>query len=85
MNDESQHLLIRGVPSVNLHDEVEKLCKRYGNVLSIRQVQFEDQEEFTHSFHVIFIQIQSARSIKILVQFCHILYIFILNFNLLIF
>lgn len=61
MNDESQHLLIRGVPSVNLHDEVEKLCKRYGNVLSIRQVQFEDQEEFTHSFHVIFIQIQSAR------------------------
>ncbi|CAH1713048.1 unnamed protein product [Aphis gossypii] len=52
VNDESQHLLIRGVPSVNLHDEVEKLCKRYGNVLSIRQVQFEDQEEFTHSFHV---------------------------------
>ncbi|XP_022180959.1 RNA-binding protein 48 [Myzus persicae] len=64
VNDESQHLLIRGVPSVNLHDEVEKLCKRYGNVLSIRQVQFEDQEEFTHSFHVVFIQIQSARFAK---------------------
>ncbi|KAF0767592.1 RNA-binding protein 48 [Aphis craccivora] len=64
VNDESQHLLIRGVPSVNLHDEVEKLCKRYGNVLSIRQVQFEDQEEFTHSFHVIFVQIQSARFAK---------------------
>lgn len=64
VNDESQHLLIRGVPSINLHDEVEKLCKRYGNVLSIQQVQFEDQEEFTHSFHVIFIQIQSARFAK---------------------
>jgi len=63
VNDESQHLLIRGVPSVNLHDEVDKLCKRYGNVLSIRQVQFEEQEEFTHSFHVTFIRIQSARSI----------------------
>ncbi|KAL4149760.1 hypothetical protein QTP88_003628 [Uroleucon formosanum] len=64
VNDESQHLLIRGVPSINLHDEVEKLCKRYGNILHIRQVQFEDQEEFTHSFHVIFIQIQSARFAK---------------------
>lgn len=61
MNDESQHLLIRGVPSVNLHDEVEKLCIRYGNILNIRQVQFEDQEEFTHSFHVTFVRIQSAR------------------------
>lgn len=61
MNDESQHLLIRGVPSVNLHHEVEKLCSRYGNVLSIRQVQLEDQEQFTHSFHVTFIRIQSAR------------------------
>lgn len=77
MNDESQHLLIRGVPSINLHDEVEKLCKRYGNILHIRQVQFEDQEEFTHSFHVIFIQIQSARSIKIVVQYIAIFYIFI--------
>lgn len=77
MNDESQHLLIRGVPSINLHDEVEKLCKRYGNILHIRQVQFEDQEEFTHSFHAIFIQIQSARSIKIVVQYIAILYIFI--------
>ena len=77
MNDESQHLLIRGVPSINLHDEVEKLCKRYGNILRIRQVQFEDQEEFTHSFHVIFIQIQSARSIKIVAQIYRILYIYI--------
>lgn len=61
MNDESQHLIIRGVPSVNLHDEVEKLCKRYGNVLNIRQVQFEDQEDFTHSFHITFTRIQAAR------------------------
>lgn len=63
MNDESQHLLIRGVPSIDLHDEVKKLCARYGNVLSVRQVKFEDQEEFTHSFHVTFIRIQSARYI----------------------
>lgn len=63
MNDESQHLLIRGVPSINLHNEVEKLCTRYGNILSIRQVKFEDQEEFTHSFHVTFVRIQSARYI----------------------
>lgn len=68
MNDESQHLLIRGIPSIALHEEVEKLCTRYGNVLDIRQVQFEDQEEFTHSFHVTFIQIQSARFIYIIVQ-----------------
>jgi len=63
VNDESQHVLIRGVPSVNLHDEVNKLCIRHGNVLSIRQVQFEDQEEFTNSFHVTFVRIQSARYI----------------------
>lgn len=65
MNDESQHLLIRGVPAVNLYDEVKKLCRRYGNVLSIRQVKFEDQEEFTHSFHVTFVRIQSARLLKL--------------------
>lgn len=63
MNDESQHLLIRGVPSINLHDEVEKLCMRYGDVLSLRQVQFEEQEEFTHSFHVTFVWISSSRSL----------------------
>lgn len=66
VNDESQHLIIRGVPSVNLHDDVQKLCMRYGNILSIRQVQFEDQEEFTNSFHVTFVRIQSARSVKII-------------------
>lgn len=65
MNDESQHLLIRGVPSVNLHDEVEKLCTRYGNVSSIQKVQFEDQEKFTNSFHITFVRIQSARYIYI--------------------
>lgn len=61
MNDESQHLLISGVPSIKLHDEVKQLCIRYGNIQSIRQVQFEDQEEFTHSFHVTFVHIQTAR------------------------
>lgn len=65
MNDESQHLIIRGVPSIDLHDEVKKLCHRYGNVLNIRQVQFEDQEEFTHSFHITFERIQAARLFKI--------------------
>jgi len=68
VNDESQHLLIRGVPSVDLCDEVEKLCTRYGNMLGIRQVQFENEEEFTHSFHVTFVQIQSARFTYIIVQ-----------------
>lgn len=68
MNDESQHLIIRGVPSVNLYDDVEKLCMRYGNILSIRQVQFEDQEEFTHSFHVAFVRIQSTRFVKIILH-----------------
>lgn len=61
VNDESQHLLISGVPCVNLHDEVEKLCARYGNIMNIKEVQLEDQEEFTHSFHVTFFRIQSAR------------------------
>ncbi|XP_050420538.1 RNA-binding protein 48 [Adelges cooleyi] len=64
VNDESQHLLIRGVPSVNLNDEVEKLCNRYGHVSSIKQVQFEEQEQFTHCFHVVYTRIQSARFAK---------------------
>ncbi|VVC28381.1 Hypothetical protein CINCED_3A012556 [Cinara cedri] len=43
---------------------MEKLCTRYGNVMSINQVQLEDHEDFTHSFHVVFFRIQSARFAK---------------------
>ncbi|XP_050521707.1 RNA-binding protein 48 [Daktulosphaira vitifoliae] len=64
VNDESQHLLIRGVPSINLFDEVQKLCIRYGHVSCIKQVQFEEQEQFTQCFHVIYYNIQSARFAK---------------------
>lgn len=78
MNDESQHLLIRGVPSVNLHDEVEKLCTRYGDVSNIRQIQFEDQEEFTHSFHVTFARIHSARYLFISFNYIALKYILVI-------
>lgn len=63
MVDESQHLLIRGVPALNLQKELKHLCMRYGDVKLIHQVKdyAEDEEAFTEVFHVLFARIQSAR------------------------
>ena len=63
MNEESQHLLIRGVPVLNLRKELKHLCLRYGEVKFINLVRnySNDEESFTEVYHVSFVRIQSAR------------------------
>lgn len=63
MNEESQHLLIRGVPELDLKKELEHLCMRYGEIKSLNLVRnySTEEESFTEVYHVLFMRIQSAR------------------------
>lgn len=63
MNDESQHLIIRGVPALNLQRELKNLCLRYGDVKLLHTIAdySKDEEAFTEVYHVHFGRIQSAR------------------------
>ncbi|XP_012288742.1 RNA-binding protein 48 [Orussus abietinus] len=64
INNESQHLLICGVPKLQLTEEVKKLVFPYGDVKKIKIVSDYPTEEFTDVFHVHFARIQSARIAK---------------------
>ncbi|KAL0126854.1 hypothetical protein PUN28_005308 [Cardiocondyla obscurior] len=64
INDESQHLLICGVPQIRLAEEVKKLICLYGNVKAIQLVTDYPAEEFTETYHVHYAHIQSARIAK---------------------
>lgn len=63
INDESQHLIIRGVPALNLQRELKNLCMRYGEVKLLHTIAnySQDEEAFTEVFHVLYARIQSAR------------------------
>lgn len=63
VNDESQHLILRGVPKLNLYNELKHLCLRYGNVKLLHAIPeyASDEELFTEVYHVQFTKIQSAR------------------------
>ena len=63
MNEESQHLLIRGVPVLGLQKELKHLCMRYGEIKFINLVRnySDDEESFTEVYHVSFARIQAAR------------------------
>ena len=61
VNSESQHLLVCGVPSLGLHDELRRLCGRFGDVKSLVFVPNYAEEEFTDVYHVQYSRIQSAR------------------------
>ncbi|CAG9823426.1 unnamed protein product [Phaedon cochleariae] len=64
INQESQHLFIYGVPSINLRTELKKLCSKYGQTLSIYVVPNVQTEIFTECYHVQYQRIQSARIAK---------------------
>uniref|UniRef100_A0A8D8V813 RNA-binding protein 48 n=1 Tax=Cacopsylla melanoneura TaxID=428564 RepID=A0A8D8V813_9HEMI len=64
VNHESNHLLIYGIPQIELHEEVTRLCRRYGEIKPVEYVNYEDKEEFTDVFHVTYKRIQSARFAK---------------------
>ncbi|KYQ46943.1 UPF0712 protein C7orf64 like protein [Trachymyrmex zeteki] len=68
INDESQHLLIHGVPQLQLAQEVRKLIYPYGNVKAIQLVTEYPSEEFTETYHVNYTHIQSARVAKRLID-----------------
>ena len=61
MSEESTHLLLKGVPSLKLHDELLKLCSRYGQVDRLQVVPGYECEPFTECFHVHYKKIQAAR------------------------
>ncbi|XP_011154770.1 uncharacterized protein LOC105192375 [Harpegnathos saltator] len=64
INDESQHLLICGVPKIKLDEEVKKLVCPYGDVKAIQLVTEYPSGEFTETYHVHYARIQSARIAK---------------------
>lgn len=64
MNDESQHLIISGVPSLGLQDELRRLCTRFGDIKSLVYVPNYTTEKFVEGYHVQYARIQSARFAK---------------------
>ncbi|KAJ8706906.1 hypothetical protein PYW07_012984 [Mythimna separata] len=62
VNNESRHLLIFGVPSLNLRQETKSLCSRFGRLqLNITKY---PSEQFTETYHAIYEDIQAARMAK---------------------
>ncbi|XP_066588468.1 RNA-binding protein 48 [Prorops nasuta] len=64
INDESQHLIISGVPKLDLRNELLKIIVPYGEIKQLHPVADYPTEEFTEAFHVQFAAIQSARIAK---------------------
>lgn len=66
MNDESQHLIIYGVPVLKLIQELTAKVTRFGQIKLIeKETLYKDAcEEFTESYHVTYERIQSARIAK---------------------
>ncbi|XP_043250480.1 uncharacterized protein LOC122396291 isoform X3 [Colletes gigas] len=61
INDESKHLMVCGVPKLQLHEEVKKLIDPYGEVKKIHVAPDYPTEEFTEAYYVQYARIQSAR------------------------
>ncbi|KZC07730.1 PREDICTED: RNA-binding protein 48 [Dufourea novaeangliae] len=64
INDESKHLMICGVPKLQLGEEIKKLVKPYGDVRKIHVVPDYPTEEFTDAYYIQYGRIQSARIAK---------------------
>ncbi|KAK0176086.1 hypothetical protein PV328_000255 [Microctonus aethiopoides] len=64
VNDESQHLMICGVPKLQLLNELTRIVKPYGNIKEITKAPEYPVEEFTEAFYVHYEKIQSARIAK---------------------
>lgn len=62
--NESQHLFIYGVPTINLRPELKNLCTKYGQILSLHVVADHKTEIFTECYHIYYSRIQSARIAK---------------------
>ncbi|XP_059047322.1 RNA-binding protein 48 [Achroia grisella] len=63
INNESNHLLIFGVPSLNLRQETKSLFAKFGKLLQFN-ITSHESEQFTETYHAKYEQIQSARVAK---------------------
>lgn len=64
INDESQHLIVCGVPKINLNEELKSKFTPYGDLKYFHLIEGYEYEEFTEAFHVQYQRIQSARIAK---------------------
>ncbi|XP_011502556.1 PREDICTED: RNA-binding protein 48 [Ceratosolen solmsi marchali] len=64
INDESQHLIVCGVPKLNLFEELKEKFSLFGHIKKIIFIPEYPNEDFTESFHVHYKRIQSARISK---------------------
>lgn len=64
INDESQHLIVCGVPKINLNEELKSKFVPYGDIKNFHPIDGYEYEEFTEAYHVNYQRIQSARVAK---------------------
>lgn len=64
MNNESNHLLIFNVPSLNLRQETKSLFSKFGKLISFTISPKHTIESFTETYHAVYESIQSARMAK---------------------
>lgn len=64
VNNESNHLLIFNVPSLNLRQEIKSLFSKFGKLVSFTVTPKHTIESFTETYHAVFDNIQSARIAK---------------------
>ncbi|XP_052748136.1 uncharacterized protein LOC113522233 [Galleria mellonella] len=67
INNESNHLLIFGVPSLNLRQETKALFAKFGKLLQFNLTKHQS-EQFTETYHARYEKIQSARVAKRMVD-----------------
>nr|XP_034838887.1 RNA-binding protein 48 [Maniola hyperantus] len=68
ISKESNHLLIFGVPSLNLRQETKALFSKFGKLLQFNISKGHAAESFTETYHAQYERIQSARHAKRLVD-----------------
>ena len=62
INDESNYVLVQGVPALKLTKELLDLCSLYGAIQEYRLLEdFPEKEEFTQVYWIQYQQIQAAR------------------------
>ncbi|KAJ0184404.1 hypothetical protein K1T71_000827 [Dendrolimus kikuchii] len=64
INNESAHLLIFNVPTLNLKQETKSLFSKFGKILQFNLATGYKTEKFTEAYHVLYERIQSARFAK---------------------
>ncbi|KAF0311878.1 Leucine-rich repeat and WD repeat-containing protein 1 [Amphibalanus amphitrite] len=63
--DESRHLLLRNVSSLNIADELAALCQRFGPLAQFGPVDGYETERFTKVYHVQYKRMAAARFAKV--------------------